>query len=451
MKKELQIGVLFTVAIGMLIAFSFSISQCNLLNHHDDLEIIFGAVSGLKEGDEVQVSGLQLGKVYELILQPDTKIKVVARMNDEVKLWSDYQIEVRKLSALGGTILYIEQGTPGNLRIDLAKPLTGTINLGGIDAIGDVLSTNKENLTELLESAKNTLKEIEHGDGNLSQLIHDKDLYINLEASSESLKNILNELETGTGTLSQLLNDRAIYDNVRDASSSLKNILEEIESGGGILGKAIYDKKLAQQISDAGDAITKVFEPVVRTQVFAGVESKYYAQSNMSISKFYLKIYPRPTRYFLVGGSVLSLDRDGDIDFEKKSEGDEYQTFLKADVQLAYSLGKDTMFRIGLLESKFGGGIDIEMPLSSTFCSKIAFTIEGRDAYNSVDDEKIDENISGGVWRAYGSARIWKYFTVFAGFSRLGKGPNMESMFGLAFEYKDDDIKSLVSLIGLSQ
>src|SRR3990172_9139176 len=102
MGKNLKIGVLFIAAILMLVISSLTISQCNLFEQHYDMAVLFPSVGGLKEGDQVQVSGMELGRVYLLTLQPDTRVKVILRLDKKIDLWPDYKVEIRESSLIGG-------------------------------------------------------------------------------------------------------------------------------------------------------------------------------------------------------------------------------------------------------------------------------------------------------------------------------------------------------------
>lgn len=386
LKKELQVGVLFLVAIILLVIFTITISRFNVFTKYHYLTVTFDKVSGLKKGDPVQVLGLEVGSVQHLEFQGDTQIKVILKLRRRIRIWEDYKIRIKESSMIGGNFVYIEPGAPGSTEHHPDDLLVGKAVPPGLSALAEFIEEHREDVESFLAS-----------------------------------------------------------------SASLKKILTQIEEGKGAVGKLIFDPKLSQQVSDAGDSISKVLDPIVSTRVFAGIESKYYGESEMSISKFYIKIFPRPERYFLVGGSALSLDVDGDIKFEdklKKRKRD--QSFIKADVLFAYKLFNNRLtFRTGLLEGKFGGGIDFEIPITSSIISSISFTLEGRDAYNSVDDDDVDEGVSGALIRAYASATFWRHLTIYAGASRLFDDDS-EFMAGICFEYKDEDIKNFITLIGLS-
>ncbi|MBI5778132.1 MAG: MCE family protein [Planctomycetes bacterium] len=449
-RKEMTLGAIFLAAILFLIFVTVSISKLNLFSHTEYVKVNFESVSGLKNGDPVRVLGMEAGTVDRMRILPDNTVKVVLKLSEAIELREDYRITIEESSILGGNFIGIDPGTPGKKVVNMKTTLKGEVISAGLDALGVFIKENKDEVRELLSKGAKIVKDASEGKGTLGKLLVDESLYNNLKDTSESLKNMSKKVESGEGNLGKFLNDDQLYIDLKDSVESVKKTLKQIESNKGFLGKLIYDEKLAQQVSDAGDSVVKLFEPVVKTKVFLGVDSKYYPESKATISDVFLRIEPRESKYFLLGGSILSLDKNGDVSFDKQSQ-DKDQIFIKANVQIAYRFFEDSFtFRTGLIEGKFGGAIDYEEPVSDSFITKFAFSLEARDGYNSVADEKIDENLPAAMVRAYGSLTLWNHFKVYAGTSRL-TSDTPEFMTGITFEYLDEDIKSFVTLLGISR
>jgi len=449
-RKELILGVIFLAAIIFLIFVSISISKLNIFSHTQYVKVNFENVSGLKEGDPIRVLGMEAGTVYRSKIMPNNTVRVVLKLSKPIELREDYRITIEESSLLGGNFIGINPGTPGKRVINLKTPLQGEVVSAGLDALRVFIDDNKDAIKEFINNGAKIVKDASEGKGTLGKLLVDETLYTNLKETSESLKNMSKKVESGEGNLGKFINDDQLYIDLKDSVESVKKTLKQIESNKGLLGKIIYDDKLAQQVTDAGDSIVKLLEPVVKTKVFLGVSSKLYPESQATISDVFLRIEPREDKYFLMGGSIMSLDKSGTLSFDKQSE-DKDRIFIKANVQIAYKfLDNSFIFRTGLIEGKFGGAIDYEEPISDSFITKFAFSLEARDGYNSVDDERLDENLPAAMVRAYGSLTFWNHFKVYLGTSRL-TSDTPEFMTGILFEYMDEDIKSFVSLLGLSR
>jgi hypothetical protein len=193
-------------------------------------------------------------------------------------------------------------------------------------------------------------------------------------------------------------------------------------------------------------------EPVVKTKVFAGVCAKYYPESAMTVSDVFIRIEPRESKYFIVGASILSMHSRGNINYTDQSEGKD-QTFVKADLQIAYKFMDNTAtFRTGFIEGKFGGALDLDLtePMTDSLITGLSLTFEIRDAYNNPEHEKIDENLPASLVRAYTSIKLGSHFKTYVGLSRLFSN-TPEYMIGVSYEYLDEDIKNFITLIGLSR
>jgi phospholipid/cholesterol/gamma-HCH transport system substrate-binding protein len=457
-KREFNLGVLFIVAVIFLAFVTVTVSRWELFAKRRYVKVIFDNVLGLKKGDSVRVSGVAMGQVDRLKYMTDTRVRVVLKLEDPITIWDDCKIGVAESSMLGGYYISIDPGTPGHPEVNIKEPLPGHVIKPGMTAISDFIEKNQDEVRELLSGAISIIKDASAGKGTLGMLIKDDSLYNNLNDSTDSMKRLLKNAEDGKGTIGRLLQEDQLYKDaddviksLKDSADSLNRTLKHIEEGKGPIGKAIYDEELSRQISDAGNSVNKLLDPVIKTKVYAGAEGKYYLDSKSTLSDLYIRIEPRESRYFLIGASFLSFDKDQNIvDFEDKLN-DKDQTFVKVNLLTAYKLFDDRLTaRIGLLEGKFGGGIDWELPFTGSLVSQLMFTLEGRDAYNSVDKENIDENLDAGMVRAYLTVKLGKHFKVFAGGSRLFDD-DPELMGGFCFEYVDEDIKNFVTLIGLSR
>jgi len=417
--KLLKVGILFLVGIVLLIVFSITISKLDIFKRSRYYTVFFTSISGLDKGDPVRVSGMYAGEVASIELLPDTRIKIILKMKFPVTLYKDYQIRIEESSILGGNFVAIIQGTPSLDKIPTDEILKGMITLSGLNQLGQFVADNQNDIQNFLQKGIS----------------------------------IVNKISKGEGSVGKLVNDDALYNNLRDTSESLKKISKQIEDGKGFLGKVIYDEKLSTQLSQAGDAASKVLEPVIQTKVFVGVSTRYFAESKVNFSDIYIKIAPNEWRYFRIGASFLSLNHSGIISFENKMEKRKDQLFIKPDIQIAYIFPLNNhrfTFRPGIMEGKAGAGIDWFMPTTSTGIMPLTITIEGRDAYSSVDDEKIDENLKGGLFRAYATIKLSNYFDLYLGANRLFDD-EPEFMGGINFSYADDAIKSIFTFIGLAR
>jgi hypothetical protein len=112
------------------------------------------------------------------------------------------------------------------------------------------------------------------------------------------------------------------------------------------------------------------------------------------------------------------------------------------------------------MEGKPGGALDFTWEDWGLFTYPVRMTFEARDAYNSVSRERIDEQIAGPHLRAYIQIPLWirketwletllSTIQLCAGVERFPHDPGF--FVGLTLAWPDEDIRTLVGLIGTAR
>lgn len=142
---EIVMGAMvLVVAVGFLILGMQSIN--NNQKEGYNISLIFGSTSGLKNGDEVKISGISVGKITKLDLDVDDyNARVMVKLFDNIKIPDDSSARITSSSLLGGNYLDIVPGSsdtflsPNDVIYDTSDPVSFTDMLGKI-----VFSGNKE-------------------------------------------------------------------------------------------------------------------------------------------------------------------------------------------------------------------------------------------------------------------------------------------------------------------
>ena len=108
---EILMGaVVLTTAIFFLILGMQSIDN----NQKDgyELSLLFGSSAGLKNGDDVKISGINVGKITKLNLDTaDYNARIHIKLNNDIKIPDDSQARITSSSLLGGNFLDIIPGS----------------------------------------------------------------------------------------------------------------------------------------------------------------------------------------------------------------------------------------------------------------------------------------------------------------------------------------------------
>ncbi len=334
------------------------------------------------------------------------------------------------------------------------------------------------NLHDTTQNLKNVTEKIDTGKGALGALVSDpktadkvQRTLDNIEKTSDNLKGITDKVNKGEGTFGALVSDkemgqkvRRIVDHLESSTEHIRGITEKLHNGEGSVGKLLQDDELYEKAKQTLDDIDKVFAKAARAVVEVVGDSRLYDDSGTIISRAGMRITPSEDKYILVGAAFLSLDKEGEILFKNLVEDNESDTVIKPEVQVAYRipwfLDRRLTVRGGLIEGKPGGAVELQWDEWLLFTHPVQLVFEFRDAYNDLDDEDIDEGLDGPLLRLTAKTPIWtrkdnwlelllSTLRLYVGVSRIGEDP--EGMVGIGLEWPDDDIRTLVSFIGLAR
>lgn len=127
-------------AIVLITAISFLTLGMQSINNKKDgynISLVFGSTAGLKNGDDVKISGINVGKITKLELnQEDYNAKVNITINQDIKIPEDSSAKITSSTLLGGNFLDIIPGSseinlkPSDIIYDTTDPVSFTDMLG---------------------------------------------------------------------------------------------------------------------------------------------------------------------------------------------------------------------------------------------------------------------------------------------------------------------------------
>jgi phospholipid/cholesterol/gamma-HCH transport system substrate-binding protein len=102
-------------AIVLIIAISFLSLGMQSINNNQkvgyNISLIFGSSAGLKNGDNVKISGINVGKIISLDLDlEDYNAKVDIKLNQNIKIPDDSSARITSSTLLGGNFVDIIPG-----------------------------------------------------------------------------------------------------------------------------------------------------------------------------------------------------------------------------------------------------------------------------------------------------------------------------------------------------
>jgi phospholipid/cholesterol/gamma-HCH transport system substrate-binding protein len=293
MNRGLWLGFLFFVALVILGFTTLLVKNVNLFGTSMTLRINFERAQGLRQGSDVRIDGITLGRVEDIKLHPLTPtdpiregVQVTVVLDKPIELFSDARILVESSSVLGGNIITIQRGSKPPAQ-DLKQELAGK-SRGGLEEVGDLATDNRENLKQLIQNLKDLSQALRDGQGTVGKLLKSDELHKEavdtIKSAREEIKKVgdsLNEnmtkltgkitekLDKAEGPAGALLNDKKLTEkldrivaNVEDTSKNLKDITDSVKKGDGALGKMVNDKEMGDKLKSTIDNVERASESI---------------------------------------------------------------------------------------------------------------------------------------------------------------------------------------------
>ncbi|MET8677262.1 MlaD family protein [Streptomyces sp. NPDC004647] len=156
-RNPLKIGAIGLTTITLLVAAAFNVDDLPLIGSGDEYSAAFSEAGGLKDGDEVRIAGVKVGKVDEVDLDGD-HVKVTFRVKGDPQFGTDTGAAIRVKTILGSKYLALQPKGPGNLEPGTEIPLRRTTSAYDVvQAFSDLTTTSEKVDHERLATAMNTI------------------------------------------------------------------------------------------------------------------------------------------------------------------------------------------------------------------------------------------------------------------------------------------------------
>jgi len=256
---EVIVGLFMFAVLIALGVFTIVLSRENFFHKNYHYEFVFEEVGGLREGDDVYLRGMSVGKVSQTVLK-DGKVVVYVSLDEPLNLRKGYRVEVISSSLLGGKYLKIYEG-PEN-----AEPLSEDAVLIGSSPV-DVMA----DLSKAVNGLQSLIDKVGTGRGTLGKLIQDDSVFMNLKTVSEELMTVSRRLEKGEGTLGRLLSsDDALYKDIQKSAENLRKITTSLEAGEGTLGKLLKEDTVYEDFKATIANLRKTTDNIAAGKGFIG-------------------------------------------------------------------------------------------------------------------------------------------------------------------------------------
>lgn len=481
---EAKVGVFVVVGIVILTYMSMQVGGLSFKRAKGyDVNVYFDSATGLAEDVQVEIAGVEIGRVRKISLE-NGKALVVLRINPNVRLTKDVKAVIRTKGILGDKYVELIQGSPSAPPLKEGERIVKTVPTTDMDTLIITLGEVAKNINRLTNSLVNVVGG-EKGEASLNSIVENvremfetlnktvqknnddvTNIIANLSEFSETLNKIGNtnrddirgiisnvrkasekmevliaginditsKINQGKGSIGKLVNEEETVNNLNKAFASLKTITDKINSGEGSIGKLVNEDETVENINASLVSINDYLQKQDEYKTYLDYRGEYLFDSDEVKSYLSLRIQPKEDKYYLL--QILDDPSGKEEIKDTTTNGTTTRTVetdkdaLKFSAQIAkryYDIG----FRGGLFESTGGVGLDYYL-----FSDRLTFSLEAFDF-------DPDRNAHLKFKADY---KPFKHIYITSGFDDFISDEGKESFFiGAGISFADDDIKSLLS------
>ena len=247
-KQELKVGVFVLIGLVLVVFLLILFSKGVTFRPTTTLRLHAQSAGILKAHAPVEMSGVPVGSISEIELQPDAKSVTIF-----LKIEKRYEIHQ------GARFVIEQSGFLGDQYVSIIP----TTNASPVLQEGDEVSAEPPfDLQEVARGAAGFIKRIDETAQRLNDTIADvrrealnETTLSNLSASVTALHQFADAALVTAGNINALVltNTAPISSalaNLNTASASLTNLLGDVQSGKGLAGRAIEDRQLADNLAE---------------------------------------------------------------------------------------------------------------------------------------------------------------------------------------------------------
>ena len=251
-----KLGIFVILGLVLFVSTIYFVGkQKNIFGNTFHLKALFKTVSGLKVGNNVRFSGINIGNINEVELLTDTSVMVdlVIRKKYQEFIKKDARASIGSDGLMGDKVLTISPGTSDK----------SPVNNGDI-----ILTKNAIEMEDVMLSAKTSVDnagiitaqlaefttKMNTGNGALSKLISDEKFSNSLQSTLVNLQTASHEFALFTAKINSGGLSESIDTTMRNIQGATKGLNENMEAAkSNILLKGFFNKKKKAEAKRAAE------------------------------------------------------------------------------------------------------------------------------------------------------------------------------------------------------
>jgi phospholipid/cholesterol/gamma-HCH transport system substrate-binding protein len=281
-----KLGMFVVIGLVLFVGTIYFVGkQKNLFGSTFELYSKFNSVNGLEVGNNVRLSGINIGTVEEIEFLTDTSVVIKLIIKEEVRKYikKDAIASISSDGLMGDKVLIISSGKKSNIIVENNDNIASKQAIEMDDLMVSV-KKSVDNAGVITAELAQFSSSMNNGNGALSRLVSDeqfgnsiKNMVSNLENSSSEFKRFTVNMNNGKGALSKLVGDEKMgkvidssLTNVKTATKGLNEVIEAAKHN--FLLRGYFNKKKKEE-EKKQDEISDLEEAEMKKELKIGAEN----------------------------------------------------------------------------------------------------------------------------------------------------------------------------------
>jgi phospholipid/cholesterol/gamma-HCH transport system substrate-binding protein len=272
MWAKLKVGAVITLALlTLFVTVFFAGNIQNLFSPKIQIKAEIKDIRGLRKGAPVWISGIEVGSVKNIDLNPEHGTLVAMLINKGAAKFikKDSKASVLTMGLLGDKYIEISDGSAQAEPIKPGDMIQGTTQL----EIQDIVNASSESIqkvTGFMDKFGSFIEKIEKGEGTIAKFLTDPSIYNNMRDTTKTLSMILKDFKESEGTMKLLMKDPSLYNKLLSTTSSLEEFSRKLNKGQGTLKRLAEDPQLYENLDTASKQLSLILKRIDSGEGVAG-------------------------------------------------------------------------------------------------------------------------------------------------------------------------------------
>ena len=263
-KNSIKLGIFVLAGLVLVLIIIYFIGrEQSMFGNYFKVYSTFENVKGLKVGNNVRFSGINVGTINEIKILNDTTVEVEMLVDDDTRKFirKNSVASIGTEGLMGSRTVSILPGTSESPVIESGDHIS-SIEPVEMDDILKEVKKSSENVTQISQNLVGITGKINRGEGIFGKIFGDTTMLMNLDNAgqnvyqiTEDIKKMSSAIQNEQGVLGKLLNDTLLGNRIEKSGSNLSKITEDfteitgkINRGEGIFGKLFTDTALSKNL-----------------------------------------------------------------------------------------------------------------------------------------------------------------------------------------------------------